>query len=167
VTLERPRGRLDCDAGPCRRRARLHRDPAERREALRRQLLLADPAPASAAGLDLDAAASDLGTSEAVERIIRLADLWTLIEAEHLCRALSGLHGTTSSSDLRASACVGNPTLVLAECRALGFVAKPPSLLPDLLPGPSQLGIAQPHSPTWSCRDSPGQAYRAVPINID
>lgn len=53
-------------------------------EGLRRQLLLADPASASPARHDLDAAAKDLGTSEAVERVIRLADLWTLIEAEHL-----------------------------------------------------------------------------------
>lgn len=53
-------------------------------EGLRRDRFLPDPHPGSAARHDLDGAKHDLGTSEAVERVVRLVDLWTLLEGEHL-----------------------------------------------------------------------------------
>lgn len=53
-------------------------------EDLRRQLLLPDPTPGSAASHDLATASRQLGSSEPVERVISLVDLWTLLEAEHL-----------------------------------------------------------------------------------
>jgi hypothetical protein len=53
-------------------------------EDLRRRLVLSDPDPTSAARHDLDAALRDLGSDDAVARVIRLADMWTLLSAEHL-----------------------------------------------------------------------------------
>lgn len=53
-------------------------------EAMRARFLRLDPDPASAARHDLDAAVREVGSNEAVARVIRLADLWTLLEAEHL-----------------------------------------------------------------------------------
>jgi hypothetical protein len=53
-------------------------------EQLRRDLLLPEPGSGSAARHDLDTAAQVLGTSEAVARVVRLVDLWTMLEADHL-----------------------------------------------------------------------------------
>lgn len=53
-------------------------------ENLRRAMLLPDPDPTSCARHDLDTATRQIGTSEPVRRVLRLVDLWTLLEGEHL-----------------------------------------------------------------------------------
>lgn len=53
-------------------------------ENVRRAMMLPDPHAESPARTELDMAKAQLGSSEAVERAIRLVDLWTLLQAEHL-----------------------------------------------------------------------------------
>jgi hypothetical protein len=53
-------------------------------EDMRRSMMLAEPHADSPARTELDMAKAQLGSSAAVERAIRLVDLWTLLEAEHL-----------------------------------------------------------------------------------
>lgn len=54
-------------------------------EVLRRQILQLTPAGGSTAEYDLITVERSIGSREPVERVLHLADMWTLIAADHLC----------------------------------------------------------------------------------